>query len=1010
MRFISLLSLFLLYWSITVLSQPDIYSIKHYDTETGLPQNSIKSAEMDCDGFIWFATEMGLVRFDGTHFKYFNQQNSKALKESRIIGLHIDDSCKVKFRAGEHCYRISDMGVVEEYIADKAEISDTLHSKKFHNQPLLSSITNNNAPGWAEPNHELSSRSLHNSFTYLNGHYYYFNQMMEIISFDTRRKLFEKYKITGKLKTALLHTKNEPNSVSILKQDGDFFIRLGTMIYKIVVSEADKTIASEPFLEVDSIPNITYLRIWDKYKLVLVGTMGEGFYLFSKKQFFTRLLPDWESNIFYAQASFGDSGVITKKAVLLPNANFTFPSYTSESLLLTTKGEYYANKYKSVDDAGIVEFGKDLKERKYLKAYDLKVNCFQELKNGGVWFTSNKPFFGKIADNKIQWVSYPPGFPDNLEIKTFIETSANEFLVAGTFGLYKIDLSKNIAVEVAALKNKNVRCLYTDKLGSIFIGTYGNGYYVLNNDRIVELPQDKNGYMNSVHAFIEDKAGYIWMSTNRGLFQALVKDVYDFMFGFRDNLYYQYYDKNDGLLSNEFNGGCSPSVIRLNNGMVSFPSIKGLVQFIPEQIQPQLPESEIFIEEVTVDGSMIKKTKGVFSISNQAKLVEISVASPYYGNTYNQQIHYKIEGLDNKWAALDKSGKIKFNRLAAGKYKLLLSKQRSFGRTNLASNEIIFDMQPLFYEKWTFKIILLLAFSILLLLIFALRLVILRRLKNKLQEDIKKRIKTQEALINELGLTVRALEKSKAEVEISNSLKERLAMIIAHDLQSPLRFLSQVTQNLHTKAVSGDTPEVIAMSTEIQKSLVNIHQFVEEFGLCLKSHQSNFQVRKRKFELSELLNELNLFFADQVKAKGNRLSIEISDEIFIYSDRQLLKIILRNLIDNANKNTRNGIINISIESDDEYLNLIISDNGTGMENALVSKLNRQLKEVDFVPLLNLVNKGYGYQFIGMFSKVLGLYTEIKSKPGNGTEIRIMNMALYEKINSSSSFTYPIIMY
>ena len=61
MRFISLLSVFLLLCTKTLLSQSNQYSIKHYDTETGLPQNSIKSAEMDCNGFIWFATEMGLV-------------------------------------------------------------------------------------------------------------------------------------------------------------------------------------------------------------------------------------------------------------------------------------------------------------------------------------------------------------------------------------------------------------------------------------------------------------------------------------------------------------------------------------------------------------------------------------------------------------------------------------------------------------------------------------------------------------------------------------------------------------------------------------------------------------------------------------------------------------------------------------------------------------------------------------------------------------------------------------
>jgi hypothetical protein len=118
------------------------------------------------------------------------------------------------------------------------------------------------------------------------------------------------------------------------------------------------------------------------------------------------------------------------------------------------------------------------------------------------------------------------------------------------------------------------------------------------------------------------------MSTNRGLFQVLLKDVYDHILGFSANLYCQYYDKDDGLLSNEFNGGCTPSVIRLNNGMVSFPSIKGLVQFIPEKIRPQVPLSALYLEDVMVDGSLIKKTAGVYSISNQAKFVEISVSSP----------------------------------------------------------------------------------------------------------------------------------------------------------------------------------------------------------------------------------------------------------------------------------------------------------------------------------------------------------------------------------------------
>jgi ligand-binding sensor domain-containing protein len=53
------------------------YTGSQYTSENGLPQNSIKDIAADSDGFIWLATEDGLVRFDGRQFKVFESSYLK---------------------------------------------------------------------------------------------------------------------------------------------------------------------------------------------------------------------------------------------------------------------------------------------------------------------------------------------------------------------------------------------------------------------------------------------------------------------------------------------------------------------------------------------------------------------------------------------------------------------------------------------------------------------------------------------------------------------------------------------------------------------------------------------------------------------------------------------------------------------------------------------------------------------------------------------------------------------
>jgi ligand-binding sensor domain-containing protein/signal transduction histidine kinase len=67
-------------------------SIKQYvhhiwTSENGLPQNSASDMLQTRDGYLWFATQEGLARFDGLKFTVFDRTNTKAFPESWIVRL-----------------------------------------------------------------------------------------------------------------------------------------------------------------------------------------------------------------------------------------------------------------------------------------------------------------------------------------------------------------------------------------------------------------------------------------------------------------------------------------------------------------------------------------------------------------------------------------------------------------------------------------------------------------------------------------------------------------------------------------------------------------------------------------------------------------------------------------------------------------------------------------------------------------------------------------------------------
>ena len=67
--------------------RPANYIVGHWDTEDGLPHNSIKQLFQTRDGYLWIGTQQGLARFDGLSFTVFNSSNTPGIPNNQITSM-----------------------------------------------------------------------------------------------------------------------------------------------------------------------------------------------------------------------------------------------------------------------------------------------------------------------------------------------------------------------------------------------------------------------------------------------------------------------------------------------------------------------------------------------------------------------------------------------------------------------------------------------------------------------------------------------------------------------------------------------------------------------------------------------------------------------------------------------------------------------------------------------------------------------------------------------------------
>jgi signal transduction histidine kinase len=186
-------------------------------------------------------------------------------------------------------------------------------------------------------------------------------------------------------------------------------------------------------------------------------------------------------------------------------------------------------------------------------------------------------------------------------------------------------------------------------------------------------------------------------------------------------------------------------------------------------------------------------------------------------------------------------------------------------------------------------------------------------------------------------------EKQKIKTEHLSKTKEKFFSIISHDLRNPLASMTHLSQMLldqHQELEPDYRQEFIR---HIYNSSNETYNLLENLLEWAKAESNEFSINPEDINLASCVQESSRVLLENIRQKDITLSVNVSDQHFVLTDKNMLMTILRNLLTNAIKFTeKGGLISISscYEGTDK-VQLMISDTGIGIEQ---NKLEHLMKD------------------------------------------------------------------
>lgn len=966
-------------WCACVYSAIDVtaqYRFDSWTTENGLPQASVSSILQTRDGFLWFATFGGLVRYDGLRFQVFNPGNTKGLRTGRFTTLFEDREGNLWITTeGQGLTRYKDE-VFTTFSTDSGLTSNQVGQVSEDPSgnvliPVGEGVVQwknggftpyQPAPG--EPFNGSLRRTASGAVWYQDG--------------SILRK-YERGRVTVELETGF-HPR-------IFFEDRAGRLWIGTSEASLLMYQDGKL---KVFSEKEGYPQFHLSAFFEDQQGVLwFGTTGQGLVQLKDGRF-TRyttrdglagtgvrsIYQDREGTIWVGT----ESGLsrMTERVITAYSskdglaADNVYPIYEDRQGIIWIGSWLGLTRYADgvftnvsqqfgladaqitsllEDKAGVLWIGTWGSGVRFIKDGKLTVIRNNEMpgghvraitqdRAGNIWFGTMRGVV-KYSDGKFTSYSSSDGLAGK-EIQTIYEDRQGRIWIGADNGLTKYQDGRFAAfTEKDGLTNNIVRAIHEDDSGTLWIGMYDTGLYRFKDGHFTHYTTREGLFDNGVFRIIEDRHDNFWISCNLGIYRVRKDELNAFAEGRAKEIVSIPYNKRDGMLNSECNGGGQPAGIRARDGRIWFPTQGGVAIIDPDRVPVNPQPPLVVIESLIVDTLPVSARATVELRPGQAN-IEIHYSGLSFINPELVKFKYKLQGLDTDWVDAGTRRTAYYAHLPPGRYSFTVMAANRDGVWNEKGATIVVVVYPPFWRTWWFISLVVCSVALIALVFYRTRIAQLKRAR-----------RTQEAFSNQL-IESQERERKRIAAELHDSLGQSLLVI---------------KNRAYLGLKEPDNPAgAREQLEEISLSAADALEEVREIAYYLRPSQLE------RIGLTSTLEEMLTKVATSSDINFSYHVASLDGAFSAAAESNFIRIV-QETINNIIKHSGAAEANIVIDRDAQAVHLTVTDNGKGFatDEALDNDARRR-----------------GFGLIGLAERVrmLGGSHLIRSTPGAGTTISV----------------------
>ncbi len=691
---------------------PREYVEQSWQSSDGLPQNTIETVLQTREGYLWIATEKGLVRFDGLHFRTFNHANTPALRDSYIAALYEDKdgtlwigtalSGLTAYKDGVFRAVATPMSGIEGKISAIQQDGkgalwlgmDRRGVFRFREGLGASFGKANGLPGeqtlamLADRQGTLWVSTEAGGLDRWDGSRFRSASSGDGLSGRRVQALFEdapgslwvgaEHRIVHLATTAgnerLLGTESAEGSVLSLHVDRHHDVWVGTDGNGLEVHRENGTVVH--FGMASGFPSDTVQSLFeDREGSLWAGTDGGGLVQIRRATFLglnerdglgvtgVRAIAPGRSSAVWIETSAGlirwRKGVVSKFPMQRASGSKDF-----RSLLEDHRGDVWIG----TDGSGLFRLRKGAALPTPVGGTLNKavIMALAEDARGRIW--AGTPSGLAVLDNgALRTLTTHDGLPGDVILTLYLDRS-HRLWVGTAHGLACIDVDGAVRRFDASdgFTSDAVLSIHEESAGDFWIGTY-EGLFHWDGRHFSHLSTRNGLVSDTILDVLESEGGDLWLRGNSEVSRVTRSELSAFLAGKLTALHPLRWGLEDGLLGSGTGGG-QPSSLRFDDGTLWFASTRGLSIVDPSRLRLSSLAPPVQITDVLVDGHAVD-TNTVSRLPPTRGSLEFHFAALTFIEPANVRYRYQLEGFDKTWIDAGARTDAYYTNIPPGKYR-----------------------------------------------------------------------------------------------------------------------------------------------------------------------------------------------------------------------------------------------------------------------------------------------------------------------------------------------------